>query len=90
MNFVFCQKYGKNIGKNITIKNLSNKYRQKLLEHVEQSVTDALKTASKRAIQKNAEATVDLAGNKIADVTTKYQEVHHKIVQKHLKVKQKI
>ena len=69
--FVFCWKYGKNIGKNITIKNLSNKYSQKLLEHVQQSVTDALKTASKRAIQKTAEATGDLAGNKIDDVTTK-------------------
>ena len=90
MNFCLLLEIWENIGKNITIKNLSNKYSQKLLEHVEQSVTDALKTASKRAIQKNAEATVDLAGNEIADVTTKYQEVHHKIVQKHLKVKQKI
>ena len=31
---------------------------------------DAIKTASKRVIQKTAEATVDLNGNKIADEIT--------------------
>ena len=35
------------------------------------STTDALKTASKRAIQKIVEATGDLIGNKIADSITK-------------------
>ena len=34
------------------------------------STTDAIKTASKRAIQKTAEATGDLIGNKIADKIT--------------------
>ena len=43
-------------------KTLSSKYGQKLL--------DVIKTASKRAIQKAAEATSDLIGNKIADKTT--------------------
>ena len=33
----------KNIGKNIS-KNLSGKYRQKLIDHPKQSATDALKT----------------------------------------------
>ena len=32
--------------------------------------TDAIKTASKRAIQKTAEASVDLIGNKIVDKIT--------------------
>ena len=32
-------------------KNLSRQYSQKLLDHAKQSATDALKTASKRAIQ---------------------------------------
>ena len=32
-------------------KNLSSQYSQKLLDHAKQSATDALKTASKRAIQ---------------------------------------
>ena len=38
---------GKDIGKNIT-ENLSGKYSQKLLHHVKQSATDALKTISKK------------------------------------------
>ena len=53
-----------------TGKSLSNKYSQKLLDSAKKSTTDAIKTASKRAIQKIAEATGDLIGNKIADKTT--------------------
>ena len=40
-----------NPGKNI-IKNLNGKYNQKLLDHANQSATDALKTNSKKSIQK--------------------------------------
>ena len=40
------------MGKNIS-KNLSSKHSQKLLDYVKQSATDALKTASKIATQKN-------------------------------------
>ena len=47
--------------------NLSSKYRQKLLDHAKQPAADALKSASKRAIQNIAEAAVDLIDNKIAD-----------------------
>ena len=47
-------------------KNLSNKYGQKLFDSAKKP-TDAIKTASKRAIQKTAEATGDLIGNKIAE-----------------------
>ena len=61
---------GKNIGKNIS-KNLSGKHSQKILDHCKQSATDAFKTTSKIAIQKTAEATGDLIGNKIADAITK-------------------
>ena len=50
--------------------NLSNKYSQKLLNSAKKSKTDAIKTASKRAIRKKAEATVDLIRNKIADKIT--------------------
>ena len=57
--------FAKNIGKN-----LSNKYGQKRLDSAEKSTTDAIKTFSKRAIQKTAEATGDLIGNKIADKIT--------------------
>ena len=39
-------------------KSLSNKYGQKLLDSAKTSTTDAIKTASKTAIQKTAEATL--------------------------------
>ena len=57
--------FAKNMGKS-----LSNKYSQKLLDSAKKSTTDAIKTASKRSIQKTAEATDDLIGNKIADKIT--------------------
>ena len=43
---------------------------KKLLDSVKKSTTDAIKTASKRAIQKTAEPTGDLIGNKIVDKIT--------------------
>ena len=57
--------FAKNMGKN-----LSNKYGQKLLDSAKKSTPDAIKTTSKRAIQKTAEAAGDLIGNKIADKIT--------------------
>ena len=51
-------------------KSLSSKYGQKLLDGAKKSTADAIKAASKRAIQKTAEATGDLIGNKIADKIT--------------------
>ena len=51
-------------------KSLSNKYGQELLDSAKKSTTDTIKTASKRTIQKTAEATGDLIGNKIADKIT--------------------
>ena len=57
--------FAKNMGKN-----LSNKYDQKLLDSAKKSPEEAIKTASKRAIQKTAEATGDLIGNKSADKIT--------------------
>ena len=57
--------FAKNIGKS-----LSNKYGQKLLDNGKKSTTDAIKTASKKAIQSTAEATGDLICNKIADKIT--------------------
>ena len=49
---------------------LSNKYSQKLIDSAKKYKTDAIKTASKRAIQKTSEATGDLIGNKINDKIT--------------------
>ena len=50
--------------------NLSNKYSRKLPDSAKTSTIDAIKTASKRAIQKTAQATGDLIGNKIVDKIT--------------------
>ena len=66
----FAENMCKNIVKNIT-KNLSGKYSQKFLDHTKQSATDALKTISKRAIQKTAETTGDLIDNKIVNAVAK-------------------
>ena len=44
-------------------KNMSNKYGKKLVDTAKKSATDAIKSASKRAIQKTAEATGDLISN---------------------------
>ena len=57
---------GKNIGKNIS-KNLSGKCSEKPLNHAKISAINALKTSSKRVIQKIAEVTGDLIDNKIAN-----------------------
>ena len=51
-------------------KNLSNKNVQKLLHSTKKSTTAAIKSGSKRAIQKTAGATSDLFGDKIADKIT--------------------
>ena len=61
----FCPEYlsfAKNMGKN-----WSNNYGQKRIDSVKKSTTDAIKIASKRAIQKTTEATGDLIRNKVAD-----------------------
>ena len=55
--------FAKNMGKS-----LSNKYGQKLLDSAKKSTTDAIK------IQKTAEATGNLIGNKIADKITSFSK----------------
>ena len=51
-------------------RSMSNKYGKKLVDTAKKSATDAITTASKRAIQKTAEATAHFVGNKIADKIT--------------------
>ena len=65
----FANNVGKSIDKNIS-KSLSGKYSQKLLNHAQQSATDALKTTSKNSNSKKAEATGYLFDNKIANRIT--------------------
>ena len=68
----FCL-FARNMGKNIS-KNLSSKSSETLFEHAKHSTADAFKTASKRSTQKNAEASDDLTGNKIAGKITRVSE----------------
>ena len=69
------------------IKRLRKKCGQKLLDKAKQYTTDVLlQIASKRAIQKTAEATGDSIGNKIADKITSLSkrsptELHSKELQ---------
>ena len=51
------------------------------------SATEALKTSSKRVIQKTTVATGDFIGNKIADKLQKSQRIYHRITQKKTKKK---
>ena len=76
-NRIYVEGYGflsfvKNIGKD-----KSNKYSQKLHDSAKKSTTDAIKPASKRAIQKTAKTTGDLTGNKIADKVTSVSKTLH-------------
>ena len=70
----FAKIVARSIGKSTGI-NLSRKHSQKHFDHAKQSATDALKTASKMAIQKTAGATVDLIGNRIADKITRVLKI---------------
>ena len=70
----FAKYMDKNIGKNIS-KYMSGKYSHKCLDHTKLSTVDTLKTVSKRTIQKTAEGTGDLFGNKIADKITKVSRI---------------
>ena len=49
---------------------LGDRYEKKLIDTATETRIDAAKTASKRVVQKIAEATADLIGNKIADKIT--------------------
>ena len=60
-------------------KSPSGKYRQKFIYNTKQSTTDALKTVRKRRIQKIAEKTGDLVGNKIANKITKIAKTSQQI-----------
>ena len=50
---------------------MSGRYRQKFLDHAKQSGIDAFKTAPKKVIQKAAEITGDLIGNKTTNKIAK-------------------
>ena len=64
------RRYVKGYGFMSFARSMSNKYGKKLVDTAKKFPTDVIKTASKRAIQKTAEAIGDLIGNKIADKIT--------------------
>ena len=75
---IWVQKLVKMFETLVKSKNLSRRYHpgmlavhQKLFDHVKKSATHAIKTSSKRLIQKPAETTGNLIGNKIANRITK-------------------
>ena len=65
MGFCFLLKLWANIL--VKSNNLSSKCSHKFFHHSKQSATDGHKPASKREIQKPAEATGDLIGNNVAN-----------------------
>ena len=64
------RKYVKGYGFLSFAKNFGNKYGQKLMDTATKTGMDVGKIASKRVVQKAAEATGDLIENKIADKIT--------------------
>ena len=64
------RKYVKRYGFLSFAKKCGNKYGKKLMNIATKTEMDAVKIASKRVVQKTAEATGDLIGNKIADKIT--------------------
>ena len=64
------RKYVKSYGFLPFAKKCGNKYGKQLLDTATKTGIDAAKTASKRVVQKTAEAAGDLIGNKIADKIT--------------------
>ena len=62
--------YVKGYGFMTFARSMSNKYGKKLVYTAKKSAKDAINTTCKRAIQKTAEVTGDLVGNKTADKIT--------------------
>ena len=61
------KKYVQDYGFLSFAKKFGDKYDKKLMDTARKTGIDASKTASKRVVQRTAEATRDLIGNKIAD-----------------------
>ena len=68
---------------------MSSKYSQRPLDSAKKSTNDAIKTASKRAIQKTVEATGDFIGNKTADKIKVFQKSLLKNCTQKMRIKQK-
>ena len=83
------RKYVKVYGFLSFAKNFGNKYCKKLMDIATKTGIDATKTTPKRIVQKTAEATGDLIGNKIADKITSIGKPKEKETKKNNNKKQK-
>ena len=72
------RKYVKSYGFLSFARKFGYKYGKKLMDSATKTRMDAAKTASKRAVQKAAEATGDLIGNKTADKFTSLGKLKEK------------
>ena len=73
MRYSIEPKYRKNVQGYVFFsfaRKIEDNYGKKLMDNATKIGIDAAKTASKRVVQKTAEATRDLNGNKIADKIT--------------------
>ena len=64
------RKYVKGYGFLSIARKFGDKYRKKSMDTATKTKRDAAKSASKRVVQKTAEATEDLIGNKVTDKIT--------------------
>ena len=64
------RKYVKGYGFLSFARKFGDKYRKKPMDTATKTKRDAAKSASKRVVQKTAEATEDLIGNKVTDKIT--------------------
>ena len=64
------RKYNEGYGFFSFARKLGDKYGKKLMDNATKTGIDAAKTTSKQVVQKTAEGTGDLIGNKIADKIT--------------------
>ena len=66
-------------------KHLTGKYSQKIFDSAKKSAADAIKAASKRSVQKLAEATGYLIGKESADQITKAKQKTQDIINNYQK-----
>ena len=76
------RKYVKGYGFLSFARKIGDKYGKKLMDTATKTGIDAAKTASKRVVQKTAEARGDLIGNKIADKISSIGKPKEKKTQK--------
>ena len=73
----FGDKYGKKL-RNTATKVGTSKYGKKIIDTTKKQGSEFARTAGKRIVQKSAEATGDLIGNKIADKITSFGKLKNK------------